>query len=134
MGAARPLAQLALGLAAGLFLLSLRAPGAVPQGCPTPRELAARGAVSAAATCIGDAGGRRLRGPARLLFGQRLDLNRARAATLEVLPGIGPARAAAIVAERAQRPFASVDELRRVPGIGPHTLARLRPYLGVAAR
>jgi len=132
--AEQPLAHTALGLAAGLFLLSLRMPGAVAPGCPTPRELAARGAVSAAASCGGDARGRALRGPARLLFGQRLDLNRARAGTLEVLPGIGPARAAAILAERRRRPFASVDELLRVPGIGPHTLVRLRPYLDVPPR
>ena len=73
-----------------------------------------------------------LRGPARLLFGQPLDLNRESAATLEVLPGIGPARARAIVAERERAPFRSVDEVQRVRGIGPRTVERLRGLVVVA--
>ena len=71
-------------------------------------------------------------GPGRLLFGATLDLNRATAATLEVLPGIGPIRAAAIVAARCERSFASVRDLRRVPGIGPRTLDRVRSSLSVS--
>jgi competence ComEA-like helix-hairpin-helix protein len=58
-------------------------------------------------------------------------LNRARAAELERVPGLGPVRAAAIAAERERRGgFASVDALReRVPGIGPQTVDRIRPHL-----
>lgn len=74
-----------------------------------------------------------LRGPARLLFGLRLDPNRASAESLEVLPGIGPARAAAIVAERRRAPFREVGDLRRVRGIGPLTLERIAPWLEVDA-
>ena len=49
----------------------------------------------------------------------RLDLNRAGPAELKLLPGIGPSKAAAIVAYRqAHGPFASVSELRNVRGIG----------------
>ena len=59
--------------------------------------------------------------------------NRADARALEVLPGIGPARAAAIVAERARAPFRSVDELTRVAGIGPVTLERVAPWLEIGA-
>ena len=60
----------------------------------------------------------------------RLDLNHAAAAELDVLPGLGPARAARIIEYRAAHgPFAGVDDLRRVHGIGPVTVARLRPYL-----
>ena len=45
----------------------------------------------------------------------------------EQLPGVGPATAAAIVAERERNgPFASVDELDRVRGIGPAKLEALR--------
>ncbi len=62
---------------------------------------------------------------ARLLWGERLDLHRASAADLEVLPGIGPARAAAIVEARCRRPFADPADLERVHGIGPRTTARL---------
>jgi competence protein ComEA len=56
-----------------------------------------------------------------------VDLNRASADELDVLPGIGPATAAAIVDERNRNgPFASVDDLERVPGIGPAKLAAVR--------
>lgn len=55
-----------------------------------------------------------------------IDVNRAPAALLETLPGVGPALAARIVAARAEQPFAGVDDLLRVRGIGPATLERLR--------
>jgi competence ComEA-like helix-hairpin-helix protein len=59
-----------------------------------------------------------------------LDVDAASAEELERLPGIGPALAARIVAERAARgPFGGPDGLLRVPGIGPKTLARIRAYL-----
>jgi competence protein ComEA len=56
-----------------------------------------------------------------------LDLNRATAAELDSLPGIGPATASAIVEHRERNgPFASVDDLLDVPGIGPSKLENLR--------
>ncbi len=70
-------------------------------------------------------------GAARLLWGAPLDLNREEAASLEALPGIGPARARAII---LARPFCRVSELDRVPGIGPLTLLRLRGRVAVGAR
>jgi competence protein ComEA len=55
-----------------------------------------------------------------------VDLNRASAAELETLPGVGPAIAAAIVAFRDETgPFRTVDDLLEVPGIGPAKLAGL---------
>ena len=69
-----------------------------------------------------------LQGPERRLFALPIDLNAADAETLASLPGIGPGRAAAIV---AQRPFGDVSELRRVPGIGRRLLAGIRPLVGV---
>ncbi|HEX6039793.1 helix-hairpin-helix domain-containing protein [Longimicrobium sp.] len=60
--------------------------------------------------------------------GAVVELNRATAAQLEALPGIGPALARRIVAWRAEHgPFGSVDALAQVPGIGPATVERLRP-------
>jgi competence protein ComEA len=52
-----------------------------------------------------------------------IDVNTASERELSSLPGIGPVIARAIVAER---PFASVDALIRVKGIGPKRLARIR--------
>ena len=61
--------------------------------------------------------------------GHHLDLDRARVAELQLLPGVGPELAAAIVLERVRGgPFGSVDALRRVPGIGPVLVARVRAF------
>ncbi|MEZ4248964.1 MAG: helix-hairpin-helix domain-containing protein [Polyangiales bacterium] len=60
--------------------------------------------------------------------GRPLDLNRATAEELELLPRIGPALAARVV---EARPFDTVDDLRRVRGIGARTLERLRPLVRV---
>ncbi|MBQ9392789.1 MAG: helix-hairpin-helix domain-containing protein [Oscillospiraceae bacterium] len=61
-----------------------------------------------------------------------LDLNRADAAALERLPGVGPTLAARIVDyRRAHGAFASVEELLQVEGVGPATLEGLRPYVTV---
>lgn len=57
----------------------------------------------------------------------RVNLNAATAAELVTLNGIGEATAAKIVADReANGPFATVDDLMRVPGIGEKKLAALR--------
>jgi competence protein ComEA len=59
-------------------------------------------------------------------------LNRASPAELACLPGIGPALAARIVADRTARgPYREVQELERVPGLGPVRVARLAPRLTV---
>ncbi len=56
----------------------------------------------------------------------RVDLNRADATTLQTLPGVGPTRAAAIVAHRERHgPFATPGDLRAVSGIGEATFQSL---------
>ncbi len=60
-----------------------------------------------------------------------VDLNRADAAALEELPGVGPATASAILSYREQHgDFATVDELLEVRGIGE---AKLEALAGLVA-
>ncbi len=61
-----------------------------------------------------------------------VDVNTATAAQLDALPGVGPTIAAAIVAYRQQHgPFAQIDDLADVSGIGPAKLAQIRPHVHV---
>lgn len=61
-----------------------------------------------------------------------INLNAATEEELDVLPGVGPAIAAAIVAFREENGgFASVDDLLDVRGIGEAKLAELRPLVTV---
>jgi len=59
-----------------------------------------------------------------------VNINTATLEQLELLPGIGEARARAVVELRKQRGgFKSVDELTEVKGIGDVALERLRPFV-----
>src|SRR5690242_10539882 len=59
-------------------------------------------------------------------IGGKLDLDVATAAQIDSLPGITPAIARRIAADRVKRgPFLSLDGLRRVSGIGPTLTRRL---------
>jgi len=61
-----------------------------------------------------------------------LDINRATAEQLDALPGIGPATAQAIIAHREEHgPYASVDALEDVRGIGPAKLDAIRDLVTV---
>jgi competence protein ComEA len=60
----------------------------------------------------------------------QVDINHATWVEWMQLEGIGEITARRIVADREQRgPFAGVADLDRVPGIGPKTLAAIRPFL-----
>lgn len=64
-----------------------------------------------------------------------VDLNAAGTAELSLLPGVGPSLAAAIVADRERSgPFRRPEDLDRVRGIGPATLARLLPHVSAGAQ
>jgi competence ComEA-like helix-hairpin-helix protein len=70
-------------------------------------------------------GGSGKTGPAR-----PVDLNTAGEKALLTLPGVGPSTARAILAHRAARgPFAAVEDLLQVKGIGPKKLEALRPFV-----
>lgn len=64
--------------------------------------------------------------------GGLVNINTASATELEALPGIGEVLAATIVAYRDEHgPFASVDQLEDVSGIGPSTLEEIRDLVTV---
>ena len=61
-----------------------------------------------------------------------INLNRADAATLATLPGIGPVLAGRIVADRAAHgAFARIEDIQRVSGIGPAIFEKIRPDITV---
>jgi DNA uptake protein ComE-like DNA-binding protein len=60
---------------------------------------------------------------------ERIDLNTAPLNELTRLPGVGPVLASRIV---DARPYASVDDMRRVRGVGRSKLERLRELVTVA--
>ncbi len=61
----------------------------------------------------------------------RIDLNSASADELARLPGIGPAKARAIVEYRAEAPFHRPEDLRKVKGIGDKLYERVKDMVTV---
>jgi competence protein ComEA len=113
-------------------------PDPVPAGCrplplgePPRHWLACAPAVSA--TGAGPtAGTRPLADEERLLLGMPLDLNSASPVALAFVPGLSRRLGVAVAAYRTNRgPFESVEDLRRVGGIGEKRLALARGRLFV---
>jgi competence protein ComEA len=62
-----------------------------------------------------------------------VNLNTAGEAELSLLPGVGPAKAQAILAWRKKYgSFKKVDDLTKVKGFGRKTFLRLKPYLSIS--
>lgn len=63
---------------------------------------------------------------------ERVNINTATQAQLQALPGIGQARAEAIIADReANGPFRLPEDITRVPGIGQGILEGILDYITV---
>ncbi len=81
-------------------------------------------ALSAAAALAADAPA----SPETRLTGV-INVNSASAEQLEMLPGIGPSRARAIIEHRKEHgPYKEVADLEAVSGIGERALERIRPH------
>ncbi len=64
-----------------------------------------------------------------------INVNTATPDQLELLPGVGPERARAIVEWRSEHgAFKSVDDLLQVAGIGQKALERMRPHVSVSGK
>ena len=62
----------------------------------------------------------------------KVNINTADAATLDTLPGIGASTAAKIVADReANGPFKTIEDLKRVSGIGDKKFSQLEECITV---
>ena len=62
--------------------------------------------------------------------GGKININHATVEELKTIPGIGPARAGAIVANREEQGrFQSIEDLVRVAGIGEKTLDNMREFI-----
>jgi len=62
-----------------------------------------------------------------------VNINTATEAELQTLKGIGPTRAKAIIDYRTKHgPFKTVDDLEKVPGIGPATMKQIRSEVTVS--
>ncbi|MGH7963494.1 MAG: ComEA family DNA-binding protein [Candidatus Binatia bacterium] len=62
----------------------------------------------------------------------KVNLNTADAKALEMLPGIGPAKAKAIIEHREKNgPFKTVDDLNSVSGVGDKTLEDVKDKVTV---
>ena len=117
--------RLTLALAALLCLLfGLSLLLFLPAGASPEPEIQAAASIPELTLTGGDDADRL---PTELLPGEKLDLNTATAAQLQLLPGIGEKLSAAIVAWREEHgPFQKVEELLQVPGIGEKRLAEIR--------
>lgn len=61
-----------------------------------------------------------------------ININTADQAALETLTGIGPSKAAAIIVYRNQNgPFAKIEDIQNVSGIGPTTFENIRLFITV---
>ncbi len=122
----------AILLTAGTTLSQLGTGGPPFPSPPTP-QMADRSVPETETPMAAPAAGNELRGKpgsAEPRTPARVNVNTANAEALQALPGIGPALAERIVADReANGPFQTPEDLLRVPGIGSKRWERIRPLV-----
>lgn len=127
-----PEEQKVLGFVALLLVLSAAARFGAGQGATEAQLVTDAQPVDVPALVREDSAlEERARSRARpLAAGEKLSLNRATVDELQRLPGVGPSTAAAILAWRdSAGPFRTPDDLLHVKGIGPARLAKLSPLV-----
>ncbi|MBX9579739.1 MAG: helix-hairpin-helix domain-containing protein [Gemmataceae bacterium] len=108
------------------------APGSPDPGVPWSAQVALAAGLALLLGLLvfrGYGNGLRTRPTEPLLAAGPVALSTAEAIELEQLPGVGPARAGAVVAARAAAPLDGPDDLRRISGFGPATVDKLRPFV-----
>jgi competence protein ComEA len=67
-----------------------------------------------------------------IAFAAQININTANSAQLDTLPGIGPAKAAAIIDYRTKNgPFRTIEDIQKVSGIGPVTFSNMQSSITV---
>jgi competence protein ComEA len=61
----------------------------------------------------------------------KIDINKASIEALQSLPGIGPALAERIEAYRSETPFKTIEDLKKVKGIGDVTFEKMKHLIKV---
>jgi competence protein ComEA len=110
-------------------------PGSADTGWQPPADTeAATTSVAGLRASVEEGIQREERAGVPLAAGERLDPNFANETELRRLPGIGPAKASAIVRDRRENgPFRSLEDLERVTGLGAKSVSRLAPHLALTA-
>ena len=64
-------------------------------------------------------------------FSGHLNLNTASAEQIDLLPGVSPKKAQAVVDYRKDHPFKAVEELDNVKGFSAKSIEKLKPFVGI---
>ena len=68
---------------------------------------------------------------ARLILGQKLDLNQASIEELSLVPHMRPEFAEKIVERRHSKPWSNLQELKEISGVGPKTIDKWENHLEI---
>jgi len=60
-----------------------------------------------------------------------VNVNTATQNQLVIIPGIGEAKAQAIITERSKKPFGHIEDLMMIRGIGEKMLEKMKPFLTI---